>query len=806
MCSDGSDQINCTNSDIKFSCEERSSGYTISLTDMALCQDLDICQDDINNKCVTPETNCIIHRHFRCDGVAQCDNGLDEEHCEDLRTHMVCVRRVRNRGLSYDSRTAILKEWVMDGVRDCEGDEDENEALWKVCKYGDQKISYNIPHLPCMFVFVCNPTASNPELLNPTKMCNGIGKELCPIEATLCKISRRKGEGNEAVKFNATHKYILPCVPGSNKSDCVQHNFLRSYGTLPTIISAPPAGILDCRELTGENYVYMSCLGLCNDSSVTCPITDIHFTKSCPKLESRTLTLTLEGKLTFVTSTGTPGEFINQEIFPCQNGNCVPYSKVCDLINDCGDNSDEELCLNHFACDDKGSEIVRRDQFCDGAVDCSNFADECNTDCPSQLGKKIVTSPVLQAFGWLIGIPATMMNTYMIVSTVRGNFLKRERNSVTLATSTMITLVAVGDLCIGLYLVGISIENLIHYEDFCKWEMEWLTSFRCEGYGVLSTFGSELSVLTMTLLSVYRAHVVKKREVRHMRSRSSTAKLAVACIGIVMVALLIAVLPTIQSLREAYFYNGYFIENAPLFLGSKRRDEFIPILEEYFGEAEMQEHLKNSLKIRTKVQEMFLNPDDPNGTNLKFNVLGFYGSSGSCTFKFFVDPKDPQKMYTWFILVLNLVCLLVMAAAYSSVWVNSRSTASSSLPRNRTSALHRKITFIILTDFICWFPFLVVCILHYTGLLDAQRLYPTFATILLPVNAIINPVLYDKTLSRGLSHLNRYIRDSMWAESRTNRRVSDEGRGLELSTLSRAVLSNNVSLQKTASNVSLPKT
>jgi hypothetical protein len=51
-----------------------------------------------------------------------------------------------------------------------------------------------------------------------------------------------------------------------------------------------------------------------------------------------------------------------------------------------------------------------------------------------------------------------------------------------------------------------------------------------------------------------------------------------------------------------------------------------------------------------------------------------------------------------------------------------------------------------LTDFFCWAPFIVISALHYYLIVDASSWYATFSILILPINSVINPVLYDPYL------------------------------------------------------------
>ncbi|XP_014679192.1 PREDICTED: LOW QUALITY PROTEIN: low-density lipoprotein receptor-related protein 1-like, partial [Priapulus caudatus] len=75
--------------------------------------------------------------------------------------------------------------------------------------------------------------------------------------------------------------------------------------------------------------------------------------------------------------------------FACRNGHCIPIYNVCNNVNDCGDASDEVMCLQEcdnateFRCGgdpDKPSHCVPLEQVCDGEYNCNDRSDE-EQDC-----------------------------------------------------------------------------------------------------------------------------------------------------------------------------------------------------------------------------------------------------------------------------------------------------------------------------------------------------------------------------------------------------------------------------------------
>ncbi|XP_069108702.1 low-density lipoprotein receptor-related protein 2-like isoform X5 [Argopecten irradians] len=71
--------------------------------------------------------------------------------------------------------------------------------------------------------------------------------------------------------------------------------------------------------------------------------------------------------------------------FECRNKNCTYGFRVCDLVDDCGDNSDEEACDERrceawqFKCGT--NKCIPRGWRCDGSDDCGDNSDENDSQC-----------------------------------------------------------------------------------------------------------------------------------------------------------------------------------------------------------------------------------------------------------------------------------------------------------------------------------------------------------------------------------------------------------------------------------------
>ena len=86
----------------------------------------------------------------------------------------------------------------------------------------------------------------------------------------------------------------------------------------------------------------------------------------------------------------------------------------------------------------------------------------------------------------------------------------------------------------------------------------------------------------------------------------------------------------------------------------------------------------------------------------------------------------------------------------SSKHLRQEQTNTGKMVRKRNRKLQRKISFIIATDLVCWLPVTVASCLHSGGVIDATPYYSFISIVFLPINSVINPVVYDHSMTEKM--------------------------------------------------------
>ena len=735
-------ETNCSDpSRVGASCE--INGYKSTVSKYLICFDdkISACDDKIDSTCLVT-ASCKIHKHHMCDDRDDCVDNTDEEHliCFSL-TRVTCKRRVGRR-----IELPIPISWLNDGVKDCENGEDETgkdeESQYALSKGVEYKSFFN-----------CR--TGYPGFVLLEKLCDGL--ETCGNENEICSVSNRPQSLSISVRSTdkGLTKSLSYCLPGlsnlerlSNKCVTDQHLYPDEdiFGVTKTSVILPDKKV-SCDHTYGKQYLYTSCTGRC--ISATCPLRNIPRYEVCPsQYPDRIGTIVNNEYLIFVTKSHE--SVYTNRYFVCDDKiKCIEYSKVCDLVYDCNDKSDEAQCTNHFNCT-LAEKLIPKTKQCDGHVDCFDFSDECNEQC----SKEILKGYWLKGLSWLIGFLAVVANLVIIVKCLM--VLKRCKTTVALLNRVLILVIALGDFFVGCYLFIIATyDGMIFRRNYCQQQIKWITSRECSVIGVLSTIGSQLSLFAMTGLSLVRFYGIRNSmRIPGEITLFKSVRIVSAIIFLVLASAAIAVFPIISQFED-FFVNGVkFSDEIKIFVGTSKKATILEVIQAYYGRAK-KASLKWTVLILT-VRSMFSHDLNNQDLTERADKVHFYGNDGVCMFKYFVQNDDPQRLFVWSILSINFVSFIFISLSYLLISVLSRRSSESAASSNnrqiekRNKRMNNRIAIIIATDFLCWIPFIIICALHFLEVINATAWYSIFSMVILPINSVINPLLYDDAVTKVL--------------------------------------------------------
>ena len=297
--------------------------------------------------------------------------------------------------------------------------------------------------------------------------------------------------------------------------------------------------------------------------------------------------------------------------------------------------------------------------------------------------------------------------------------------------------------------------------------MEWLSGETCATLGVISTIGSQLSLFAMTSLSLTRVVGLTCGSMKapSIMNKKTVIRIVSIAISVVSLSATVALIPLIPSLEDYFVQGLYYQPENKLFIGFPNKERHIKVLRSYEESPNLPTNTSWQ-NIHKGIQRRFTNQYN----TLSWNTIHFYGNDGVCLFKFFVRSDDARRsrqpvsknnvlelinfqenMFLWIMLAVNFMCFVIITVSYVLItihtWKSSSESGQNPQSVKQNKKIQLRIFLMISTDFLCWVPFIIICALHNLQLIDATKWYSYFAMIVLPINSVINPLLYDNTIA-----------------------------------------------------------
>ncbi|XP_077968442.1 relaxin receptor 1-like [Styela clava] len=129
--------------------------------------------------------------------------------------------------------------------------------------------------------------------------------------------------------------------------------------------------------------------------------------------------------------------------------------------------------------------------------------------------------------------------------------------------------------------------------------------------------------------------------------------------------------------------------------------------------------------------------------------FGYYSTHGVCLPTLFPDrEQDTAWMYSLLIIFVNLVAFSFIVIAYIFIYRKAmkqgKTATNTDTQKERGKKMRRKITRIIVTDFLSWMSICFMAFMQVAGVDIPNDTYVVVGLILIPINSALNPLLFSE--------------------------------------------------------------
>ena len=378
----------------------------------------------------------------------------------------------------------------------------------------------------------------------------------------------------------------------------------------------------------------------------------------------------------------------------------IYYFKKLIFI-DLKDNELTDINTGTFSSLTKQTElVVSQHEICECYVSSDIQCSAANDRSPFLTCDRLLSDRILVVVMWLIGLNAVGGNIFVLCQ--RGK--QADKNKV---QTFLLNNLAISDLLMGVYMLLIACADIYFGEYFPMQAETWRSGITCRIAGTISILSSEASVFFVTLISIDRFINIRNPFSRFiLRKKSST----VVVLLLWITALALGIVPSsLAGINDRFYDNSHVCIGLPLSKLHAYETVVIPKWIEICGE-------DNLCYSKQAVESKYLGEFH----GMVFASVMFLG--------------------------LNFICYLVILMCYIEIvraYFTSSKSAGLQSEMKKQIRLTGNVTAIVLTDFACWFPIIILGILVQAGVLTLPpSVFAWCVTFVLPINSAINPYLY----------------------------------------------------------------
>nr|XP_026689954.1 uncharacterized protein LOC100175554 isoform X1 [Ciona intestinalis] len=732
------------------------------------------------------------HRSSLCNGESECSDGKDEplkngEHISIKRGFKCTVERHGSQNLCV-----VPQEFLEDDVKDC-----VDESDWCLVSVNGSTTNNNCAQCitePGFFISkkqICDGNFDCPDLSdeclcqnqNTSNICANLcfgpstvrGHCPCPPYSVPCLLSNDTNKEYEEQEINCIDslKFCdgvldcpngadeLYCGPGSERSErYYSHQCTRSQ---PKNIWAPIEatacdGKPECIDMEDE------CLDSCGEKPYFCSKMGPTGLFTCSEQYTLPGRLICDGHKNC--SKSGEDEIGCTNRFICKNETAKVYSvrksQVCDFVADCEDQSDEADChASHFYCEGGKPFFVDKRYMFDGKRDCEDGSDECPKDSFKgsvfSSAENMIESRFLQVMVWVMGILAIGGNAAVIVHTISllCYHARRKLTKVAVVYSCLVLNLSIADLLMGVFLIALGIRSASTSGNYCLIDHSWRSGTPCSVLGTLAVLSSEVSLLTLAILSSYRMFCV----IWPIQSRTLQVHFSIGlAVSTWIFAGTIAFIPLSKMFQE-YFVTQTMLSTNPYFftelVDKPAFTTFSKILLSYKNDTSPAVQQGNLFTWERMSKQL----KDFNPEYKAISYLGYYSTHATCLPKLFVDKRDLGWQFSLTVTITNFILCLYIVGAYAVIF-RPRQVNKSSVTSQGTRNMQKRIAILVATDCACWLPICLIAFLIFSGVEISNTVYSITAIIILPINSALNPLFYSNAVqilfTRILNYLSKF--------------------------------------------------